>query len=135
MSTLHLCFQGMFQIWSYSVGHGQLLLRSTKSPDRPTQIDILFTDVAAICIPTTFDGVEVHEVDAADLRTQPVLGNLSWCDRRVYAIAGPGVDGYVVAGAVAFDEGDREYDSVSPLFDGRGGSENKGQGTFSEKMG
>ena len=48
-----------FQIWSYKVSHAQLLLRSTKSKNDPTRIDLLFKNVAIINMPTLLNGVRM----------------------------------------------------------------------------
>jgi hypothetical protein len=49
-----------FQIWNYSVSHGQLLFRSTKSPE--------------FHLPTAFKGLSIAEVDE-DIRSLCVLKN------------------------------------------------------------
>ncbi len=36
-----------FQLWAYTVSHGSLLLRSTKTDDEPTRVDVLFRNVKA----------------------------------------------------------------------------------------
>ena len=38
-------FQRPFQVWLYSVSHGQLLLRSNRSDQLATRVDVLFTRV------------------------------------------------------------------------------------------
>ena len=38
----------MFQIWSFVVSHTELLLRSTKSPDHRTRIDVFFKGVGEL---------------------------------------------------------------------------------------
>jgi hypothetical protein len=45
-----------FQVWKYTVGHSQLLLRSTKSPDCSTRIDVLFKGVSEFHLPASFVG-------------------------------------------------------------------------------
>ena len=52
-----------FQIWSYKVSHAQLLLRSTKSENNPTRIDLLFKNVAIINIPTLLNDVRIRRAD------------------------------------------------------------------------
>ena len=57
MSEAIVSFPRRFQIWLYSVSHGQLLLRSNRSGEFSTRIDVLFKNVAAIELPTAFDGL------------------------------------------------------------------------------
>ena len=116
MSALPVNFSGRFQVWSYSVSHGQLLLRSTKSAERPTQIDVLFSNVAAMCLAAAFDGMEIRRAAASDFTPPLQLGALSSSGRETYRILGREVDGYVVAGSVVWDEAAREYDAVSQLL-------------------
>lgn len=49
-----------FQIWRYEVGHAQLLLRSMKGDQHASRIDVLFTAVEAIDLPTRFDGPRIE---------------------------------------------------------------------------
>ena len=105
MSEAIIGFHRKFQVWLYSVSHGQLLLRSNRSEEFSTRIDILFKDVAAMALPTLFDGVSVAETakDAAhELNIQ--LGAWSIQNRKVFAIWGANFSGYVVAGAVFWHE-------------------------------
>jgi hypothetical protein len=44
MSAQVADFQRKFQIWLYSVSHGQLLLRSNRSDEFRTRVDVLFKD-------------------------------------------------------------------------------------------
>ncbi|MGO4549589.1 hypothetical protein AB4059_00575 [Lysobacter sp. 2RAF19] len=85
------------------MSHGQLLIRSSKTKDRPTQIDILFKNVAAICIPTMFDGISI--VSNAVPEGLP----------RFDVLTSSG-SGYIVAGAVVVDESDLDYHNASPLL-------------------
>jgi len=116
MSATVLKFLGRFQVWSYSVSHGQLLLRSPKSRERATQVDILFKNVASMQLPAMFDDIEIRKVRADELPSAPQLGALESMGREIYRITGRNVDGYVVAGAVVADERNLEYDAVSPLL-------------------
>jgi hypothetical protein len=100
--------RGTFQWWSYTVSHGQLLLRSPKSADRPTQIDILFKNVSAVELRTVMEGLEVIETDA---RPKNAAG-----DDRVFLVRSRDFAGFVLAGAVTRDEGDHEYYEQSPLL-------------------
>lgn len=100
-------YTGKFQWWSYTVSHGQLLLRSPKSAERLTQVDVLFKDVAIVHLPTWIDRLEVLEGDSP--QTLDLQG------RKYFVVRGRSSDGYVVAGAVFHDEGDHDYQEPSPL--------------------
>jgi hypothetical protein len=108
--------RGKFQLWSYSVGHGLLLLRSPKSKVRATQVDILFKNVAALKIPTVFNDVHIKEVLFDELQPKPELGDLTIANRKIFCASGQNFSGYIIADAVMVDESDREYDSISPLL-------------------
>ena len=43
----------VFQVWSYTVGMGRLLLRSPKSPGAVTRVDVLFQNVKALKRPAS----------------------------------------------------------------------------------
>ena len=94
------------------MGHGQLLLRSTKSPARATQVDVLFKDVVAIQLPSSLMDLEVLERDELEPYQQKTVDRKG---RRVFDVRGRGIEGYVVAGAVFHDEGDHSHNSPSPL--------------------
>lgn len=103
-----------FQIWEYTVGHKQLLLRSVKATGLPTRIDILFKNVAAIHLCTTLDGLtisEAAEVQMIDLQLQTNPQILA--GRKAFVVRGADFEGYVVAGTLAWHEDDGEYDDPS----------------------
>ena len=108
-------FIGDFQLWAYTVGHGRLLLRSTKSTDRQTQIDILFKDVAAVHLPATLRNPTI----SAEQATRGKLEELGFAEapsdgRTLYTIEADAVSGYVLARNMVSDETDREYYEPSP---------------------
>ncbi len=107
-----LQFPGRFQVWSYTVSHGQLLLRRAKSNDHPTRVDVLFSNVPYMRLATVFDQLHVSEEDIATL---PSLGALSLLDRLIYSINGSNTDGLVIAGSVVAHEDQGEYDEPSHL--------------------
>jgi hypothetical protein len=107
-------YEGRFQLWSYTVSHGQLLLRSTPSAARATQIDVLFKGVSAISLSTNLDGLEVLHDEGATLPTtaEPQGGT------KLFIVRGLEEEGYVVAGAVFHIEGLGSYWDSSPLIPG-----------------
>ena len=126
MSGAIISFQRNFQVWLYSVSHGQLLLRSNRTEDFSTpidvvfntRIDVLFKNVAAMALPTLFDGPSVAETatdEAPDLNIQ--LGAWPIQNRKVFAIWGANFSGYVVAGAVFWREDEGHHFNKS-YFEG-----------------
>ena len=105
-------YRGLFQWWSYTVSHGQLLLRSTKSSDRPTQIDILFKNVKWVRLRTLMKDLEVLETSSDPENLVRDAG----VSVRFFLIRSLDHEGYVVAGNVVSDESNREYYDDSPLL-------------------
>jgi hypothetical protein len=96
------------------VGHGQLLLRSTKTPSQPTRIDVLFKNVAALHLPASFEGLsisEASEVEKDSLNLQ--LNSKGMRERKAFIVRSTNFLGYVIAGAVASHEDAGEYDDPS----------------------
>ena len=92
-----------FQLWRYTVSHGQLLLRSTKDDDHPTRVDVLFKNVHAIDLPASMDGLHIHKVGP-----------------QSYRLRGNDWEGQVQAGVLAVAEDEGSYLDPSPLFLGGG---------------
>jgi hypothetical protein len=107
-----------FRIWSYKVGHLQLLLRATKTDDFPTRIDVLFKGVKEFHLPTAFDGLSISEASdeetlkLRDLRKSPTLYNRE----KVFTVQGTDFVGYVVALIAVPHEDEGEYSDPS-FFD------------------
>lgn len=63
-----------FQILSYSVGHSELLLRSTKSAEFPTRIDVFSKGVKEFHLPSTFNGLSIAEAPRGEIRALRSFG-------------------------------------------------------------
>src|SRR5580692_3599743 len=114
MRTDRIDFPRSFQMWAYTVGHAQLLLRSPKSTDLPTRIDVLFKNVAAVHLPTILDGLTISgatEEEKSELHVQVGLPRLD--GRKVFVVRGSNFIGYVIAGVVAWHEDEREHYEAS----------------------
>jgi|SRR5947209_3708 hypothetical protein len=100
-----------FQIWNYTVGHLSLLLRSTKSADSGTRIDVLFKGVKAFHLPTSFTGLSIAEASEEDARKLCSLRqSLSFGkDVKVFKVQGIDFVGYVAALIVFCHEDEGEY--------------------------
>ncbi len=62
MSDLLFRSDRTFQVWSYSVSHGQLLLRSPKDQVHQTRIDLLFSQTSSINLPMVVRGIDIKHV-------------------------------------------------------------------------
>lgn len=115
MNTELINSERRFQIWKYTVGHSQLLLRSTKSAECSTRIDVFFKGVKEFHLPTSFTGLsitEASEVDArrlCNLRQSPSFSK----DVKIFKIQGSDFIGYVAALIALCHEDEGEYDDPS----------------------
>ena len=105
-------YDGRFQWWSYTVSHGQLLLRSTRSATRDTQVDVLFKDVGLVCMPTSIEDIEVFTGDDSDLPKGIHLAD----GRKIFVVRGRELSGVVSAGVVLHLEGPGSHNDPSPLI-------------------
>jgi hypothetical protein len=104
-------YDGRFQWWSYTVSHGQLLLRCPPSPTRATQVDVLFKNVSAVSLSTTLDDLEFVDGEGSGLQT--IVGPVG--GRRLFIVHAKGMGGYVVAGTVLHREWHGTHSERSPL--------------------
>lgn len=107
-----------FQLWYYSVGHSQLLLRANPVAELDERIEVLFKSVDWISMPTVFDGLGIAQVGdehgAAALEKHGAAGLALSPRARVFRVHAGAVQGLVVAGAV-FSRSDRlDYAAPSP---------------------
>jgi hypothetical protein len=62
------CFNGRdFQLWEYNVSHGQMLVRSPKSPTQSVNVDIAFVGVEYVDLPRHLRGLEIDDPTAAEV--------------------------------------------------------------------
>jgi hypothetical protein len=96
-----------FVISFYLHSHGLLLLRSVKTNEHKTRIDILFQSVRAMEMHCWFDGATIEEVEVdflAGLQSNPA--EMIEPGNRVYAVRGTGWTGFIVGGIVRTLEDD-----------------------------
>lgn len=103
----------MFQWWSYTATHSQLLLRSARDAVHATQVDVLFKDVVAVQLSTLFTGLMVMESDEDAASAPQALEG-----RSLFRVQAGTIAGYVIAGAVFTHEGPEHYYDDSPLLRG-----------------
>jgi hypothetical protein len=104
-----LTFHRDFQIWLYTVSHAQLLLRSNRSTQWGTRVDVLFKGVKAIELPTILKGLSLVKAPRHEaLATSEKIGVQLHDNEYVFRIRGPNYVGFVIAG-VAFVHEDEGY--------------------------
>ena len=114
MQTNAIRFERGFQVWRYTVGHRQLLLRSTKTNVLAgkivylkTRIDILFKNVSAFHLTTNLESLEIWE--ASEVEKQSLTLAPTTKEHKVYVVRQPNFVGYVIAGLFVWHEDELEY--------------------------
>ena len=93
MQTNLKCFKSDRKFWviGYGAGHGPLLLRSGKTDEHHTRIDVLILDIRAMEIRSWSEGFEIALVDQAYLRDfRSCPAEMMEPGLNVYAISGKG---------------------------------------------
>ena len=111
-----IAFDRRFQVWSYTVSHKQLLLRSTKTETAATRIDVLFKNVARINLPTLVDQLVIAALEREEYPEGLNVGAQTMLERNVYSVCGRDWDGYIVAGTVVWAEDDHDFHHPSSLL-------------------
>jgi len=89
--------QGRFQVWEYLVNHSQLLLRRPGTAELPENVDLIFTGVRFISLPTIIDDPSVREGDPEDRRNVSELSGTSVLPDELHIVEGLNGRGFVVA--------------------------------------
>jgi len=97
-----------FQLWLYTVSHGQMLLRSTKTATEKTRVDLLFKDVHAINLISLLHGLRVT-LSGPEAALDLPRG------QKFYAISNSRFQGHVIAGSFSHREDEREFHEPSPF--------------------
>lgn len=108
----------MFQTWEYKVSHGHLLIRSPKTSECPTNIDLMFVDVVYMELPRFLRGVELEEASETDISI--IRERLSKQDSSdsIFIIKSEGRRYRVVAAALKISENELDiFDSPFDLYD------------------
>ena len=66
-ADLPIEYERTFSLHLYWVSHGLLLLRSGKTAQHPSRVDILFQDVRWMALPVWFDGLRIERGELCDL--------------------------------------------------------------------
>jgi hypothetical protein len=118
IATLPVEYNRLFSVHLYWVSHGVLLLRSAKTNQHPSRVDILFSDVRWIGLPVWFDGIRIELGDLSDVSlplTAKIKQEVQFM--TVFRVISQGVPHCLIAGAkvcVAEDQGN--YGTNSALL-------------------
>lgn len=105
-------FARTFSVWRYVVGHSQLLLRSPKTEELSTRVDVGFKNVDYVQLPTLMTSLAIRVGSPEDL-PEDLRNVLNLRNQQVYVLDAGGVKGLVVAGYAAWGEDDGEYEQPS----------------------
>jgi len=108
----------IFSVFSYEISHGLLLLRSGKTNEHHTRIDVLARDVRATEIRSWFEGFEITEEGQEylrEFRSNPI--EMIEPGNKVYALRGCSWQGFIVGGILLTQEDDGEFMDRSSLLD------------------
>jgi hypothetical protein len=105
----------LFEVWSYTVSHRQLLIRSNKSNSFPTRLEVLFKDVSFMSLPPAMNGMSVIKCRKLDPKLPAFLRSAS-SSKPWYRIDAEGLVGYVAAGAFVTHEDELEFHEPSGLL-------------------
>jgi hypothetical protein len=108
-------FERPFELWRYSAGPGQLLLRSTKTEACATRIDIGFEDVAYVQLLTSLDRLTIRIGYASEL-PPGVRQTVDLGGKTVFVLEAAAARGFVVAGYGGYREDDGEFHEPSTLL-------------------
>jgi hypothetical protein len=109
-SIKHFKSDRKFSLFSYGLGHGPLLLRSGKTDEHPTRINILILDVRAMEIRSWFDSVEIvltGQEYLRDFRSHPA--EMMEPGLNAYSISSKGWQGFIVGGSLCVHEDEADF--------------------------
>ena len=104
----------VFQLWHYTVSHGNLLIRSPKGSDsicgnNINNFDLYFTGVMYICSPRFFMGMEISEsLDVPDdMNIKAVIEK--YPNKTVYKIISMENEYYIIGQICLIEENDLDH--------------------------
>ena len=102
-----------FALFSYKGDRGELLLRSRKSIEFPTRLDVLITDVSALEIRRWSDSLTIEETGIQKLEGKSSRPQDVGEGRRVFSVTGDSWSGFILGAAVYTHEDDRHWTDPS----------------------
>jgi hypothetical protein len=113
--TFPATFDRGFELWSFDVSHSVLTLRSNRTADSPTRIDIMFRAVRELRLRKSAENLTVDLLQDDD----PRIAQLGISpERHSYLFALSSNDfpvGYVIASSMFTSEDDLSFDAPSTL--------------------
>lgn len=109
-----------FSLISYDMSHGALLIRSGKTNEHHTRIDVLILDVRAMEIRSWFEGIEIKQVDLNYLTgfpSRPI--DMMEIGQKIYGLLGAGWQGFVVGANLCLHEDEADFTAPSALLSWR----------------
>ena len=107
----------IFEVWSYSVSLGRLLLRSNKSDTFASRIDVLFQNVKAMSLATSLQGLVVTEATPAEAaRLSERTGQVGDAETVFFVVRSGSYAGFVIAGMCMEFEDSGEFFEPSQLW-------------------
>jgi hypothetical protein len=103
-----------FELWKFTVSHGQLLLRANKTNVLRTRVEILFKGVLVLNLPARLKGLSIDAERRSEVHD--TLGSLEIEGRNFYRIATADFTGYAVAAAFFVHEDDLDFEAPSALL-------------------
>lgn len=112
---LQLEFPRSFQLWTYTVSHAQLLLRSNKTDQYRTRIDVLFKDVGRICLASKMDAVAIKRINNNEFKLYSSFSDEKELRRRnIYVLlSNESKINYIIAGSMSWNEDSGDYNDES----------------------
>ena len=107
-----------FVLFSYSISHGILLLRSGRTKTELKRIDVVFRDVRAIEVRAWFEGIVIIESNSNSLKafaSNPT--SMLEVGNRVYSLRGKEWEGYILAGQMLINEDTEDFMAPSSLIE------------------
>jgi hypothetical protein len=97
-------FKRIFRVWDACVGHDQLLVRSAKGDSHPSNIDLIFTGVKYIGIPTILRGLRIDAPTGDDCKTAEAALNKPIAPNHIHVLESGGHRHVIVALGMKVDE-------------------------------
>ena len=121
MKTPILSFKGQFQVWTFDVSHGRLLIRRMKEEPDQSRVDVVFENVRIMQIHTTFDSLTIYEFDSGDITNETAFREtirvVAEPGLRWFQIISNNFKGYVCASALSSHEDGADFGDPSGIYE------------------
>ncbi|NNN30010.1 hypothetical protein HLK59_06475 [Streptomyces sp. S3(2020)] len=107
MVDLPVTFERPLRLFTYIIGHSQVLFRSEPDSDAelPTTLEILFTDVGALSIRDHYQSLTIRLATGPEEEQLRAADERPWHDWRAFILESePGSNSHVIAGGLFWAE-------------------------------